>query len=309
LRADLSEIDDVDSGDDPNQAGATHEGTFVISEESDKPAWTPDGDSIELGCKVAAAAKSDTDWGDVNDQSHDFLAVEEAASDEDQPEEPVGLSGETVGSPADVTASIDGKADDGSDVEDDDSIEAYMNRLLRRVQGDDDTPDAEMPETISASTSVSMSNSTSKATEVDDVMTTLSEPIDTDAPLVPRSQAPERSGSLSAMRDLAKISHSDRVQSRDTQIQAMISFACAAGALACNLFAFFFLKGILLILAVAMTFIVALCCIREGMHLMEEARRRMKVVDSDDEPEAVDSTDEPEAVIEATLVESLNDSP
>jgi hypothetical protein len=99
------------------------------------------------------------------------------------------------------------------------------------------------------------------------------------------------------MRDLANssarsaISRSARVQSRDTQIQAMVSFGCAIGALACNGFAFLFLKGVLLILAVAMTFVVALCCFREGMHLLGEAKRRIRAAETGTDFEVDDEVD------------------
>jgi hypothetical protein len=121
-----------------------------------------------------------------------------------------------------------------------------------------------------------------KEADTDELAMADAQPIDNDAPLVPRSQAPERAGNLSAMRDLANssarsaISRSARVQSRDTQIQAMVSFGCAVGALACNGVAFYFLSGVLLILAVTMTFVIAFICFREGMHLLEEADRRVK---------------------------------
>ena len=61
----------------------------------------------------------------------------------------------------------------------------------------------------------------------------------------------------------------------------MVSFACSIGALSCNIVAFYFLSGLLLMVAVSMTFIVAFICFRESVHLLGEARLRVDTADSD----------------------------
>ncbi len=270
------------------ESGTTHEGTFVMSDDSVGSEWTSDEqpedlqDDDDIG--QSESSVNDSQWDDVNDRSHEFFETEQPIAAQEQEAEPTEA---TVESPDDATALMN--ADDGVD---DDSIEAYMNRLLQRVQGDDsqcvETP---MPETLSVSTSQSSLNSkpTTVAAEPEDTSVTATSPVDNDAPMVPRSQAPERAENLSAMRDLANssaqsaISRSARVQSRDTQIQAMVSFGCAVGALACNGIAFIFLQGLLLVLAITMTFIVAFCCFREGIHLLGEAKRRVSAAESTNE--------------------------
>ena len=259
----------------------THDGTFVMPEDSLGSQSAADEvpvDSEPYQSENYNDPESDgteSHWDDVNDQSDQFPATEPGLDQEHE---------QSVESPVEATAPMPGGP--GAD---DDSIEAYMNRLLQRVQGEDEpaVPEAPMPETISASTSQSSSAPlpVTKDADTEERAMAAPQPVENDEPLVPRSQAPERAGDLSAMRDLANssarsaISRSARVQSRDTQIQAMVSFACAVGALACNGVAFYFLSGVLLILAVAMTFVVAFCCLREGMHLLEEADRRVKAVE------------------------------
>lgn len=262
----------------------TPDATFLLTDGPETPAWvssqaTPDS-GFDEPYEGEHRGASTSPWDDVSDQSHAFLDADDAADEEfDAP------IAETAQTPVDVTSKID-----EAPTEEEDSIEAYMNRLLRRVQGNgEDQAEIPMPETISVSTSqsqYSFGKTSTKSSPEEETSVKESLLIDQDAPLVPRSQAPERSGNLSAMRDLANssarsaISRSARVQSRDTQIQAMVSFACALGALACNAIAFYFLSGILLIVAVVMTLIVAYCCIRDGMHLLREAKRRVSYVEA-----------------------------
>ncbi len=274
---------------DSDQPEVTHEGTFVLSENPEEADWATHKESFgshDDEPAEPAATETAADWEDVSDQSHDFLGVddEELEIEDDQSLET--SFADSLESPMDATAAMESEA-----AEDDDSIEAYMNRLLRRVQGGDGTPEpvqAPPPQSMSVSTSQSslFSKSTNSMNVSRETSITQSQPIDADAPLVPRSHAPERAGNLSAMRELANsstrsaISQSARVQSRDTQIQAMVSFACAIGALACNALAFYFLSGVLLIVAVAMTFVVAFICFREGTNLLREARRRVEAAES-----------------------------
>ena len=86
------------------------------------------------------------------------------------------------------------------EVGDDDSIEAYMNRLLQRVQGEPGSDSSE-PETVSVSTSSELTTtSLLHEREVNDdheaVAASSEEAIDPDAPLVPRSQAPSASANM-----------------------------------------------------------------------------------------------------------------
>jgi len=283
-------------------ADQTYEGTFVMSEQpaatwesQAEPAaaesvWTDPQSTSEsaVGEDQPADPHTASPWDEVADESvarPDSVLLPDQQADDTVTDE----------APIESTAAIDGLTQIGSEEEDEDSIEAYMNRLLRRVQGDGESLEAPMPETISVSTSqsnlLSQTSEPSTESEQDTTAATETHPIDADAPLVPRSQAPERNQNLSAMRDLANssarsaISRSARVQSRDTQIQAMVSFGCAVGALGCNALAFYFLHGVLLVIAIAMTFIVAFCCSREGLHLLADARRRVQAAEGGKETE------------------------
>ncbi len=161
-----------------------------------------------------------------------------------------------------------------------DSIEAYMNRLLRRVHGQ---PLDEAAKAAPASNPKSAP--TAKKEAVVTPPKEVVEKIDPDAPFVARSRAPEMRTSLSAMRELANtsarvaISRSARVQTRDTQIKGAFSFACATGAVACGIACYFFIPGIMRYLAVAMTVVVASIYVREGWLLLREASRQLKAAE------------------------------
>jgi Flp pilus assembly protein TadB len=105
-------------------------------------------------------------------------------------------------------------------------------------------------------------------------------PIDPTAPLIPRSQAPEKTADLTALRDLANqtarsaITRSVQVQTRDIQLKGVFNFACAAGAIVCGVACYFFLPGMIRFVAVAMTLIVAAVYGREGTQLLIEANER-----------------------------------
>jgi hypothetical protein len=160
--------------------------------------------------------------------------------------------------------------------ETEDSIEAYMNRLLRRVQGQplEETPP---PAAVSA-----VKSSAKQPIADTETAKPVKERFDPSKPLIPRSQAPEKSSSLSAMRELANasariaISRSVRVQTRDTQIKGMVSLTCAIGAILCGIACYFFIPGIMRYLAVAMTIVVASIYLREGWQLFRDANRCLK---------------------------------
>lgn len=170
----------------------------------------------------------------------------------------------------DVNAAVNAAA--ASAPEEDDSIEAYMNRLLRRAQGQ---PLEDLPPTIEA---------IEKPVEatVDHEATEETAELDPNTPLIPRSKAPEGKSSLSAMRDLANasartaISHSVRVQTRNIQLKGVFSLACALGAVACGLACYFFIPGVMRYLAVVMTAVVACIYVHEGWQLFREASRHLK---------------------------------
>jgi hypothetical protein len=99
------------------------------------------------------------------------------------------------------------------DVIDDDSIEAYMNRLLQRVQGHSSAGGDKAPAAIVKveTQPAKMSRLTADPDPVRPgtetaVVTKTVEAIDPKTPIVPRSQAPEDAGNLAAMRELANAS-------------------------------------------------------------------------------------------------------
>ncbi len=138
---------------------------------------------------------------------------------------------------------------------DDDSIEAYMNRLLQRVQGQSVAP-AEPTAAKSSAKPTSKSSPAEAASEgaagqievsrVTDTVTMSKtvEVIDANTPLVPRSQAPEDAGNMAAMRELANatansaISTSVRGQAEQLKSKAIMDLMQAAVVLVCA-FAFF----------------------------------------------------------------------
>ncbi|WP_404306751.1 FHA domain-containing protein [Neorhodopirellula lusitana] len=169
---------------------------------------------------------------------------------------------------------------------DDDSIEAYMNRLLQRVQGQpDEAPvPAAKAEPVAKSEPVVEANTEASDLDASDSMeigTTSEAEVSPDAPLVPRSQAPERNSNLSAMRELANesarsaITRSNRSQSHTTRIQAMLKFAYAGIALICGLIAVAMIDLMMLkVIAVIAALVAAGIFIKEGFGLMAELGQR-----------------------------------
>jgi hypothetical protein len=200
--------------------------------------------------------------------------------------------------------------------EDDDSIEAYMNRLLQRVQGDPNS-DVSQPETVTLTTSSASEMNETAVVETEIADESIPDAHDPEAPFVPRSQAPEKSSDLSAMRELANasarsaISRSVRIQTRDTQIKGMVRFAYAIGAVLCGLACLALLPGVMCYLGVAMTIIVAAIYFREGTQLIREASERLKAAEAGepDDPvadvqpvseQALEETDETADAAEST---------
>ncbi|TWU57916.1 FHA domain-containing protein [Rubripirellula reticaptiva] len=200
---------------------------------------------------------------------------------------------------SDVTAEHTSIETTVSEDGDDDSIEAYMNRLLNRVQGSPESLEATKPETVSLSMSTSTLTKKSESLNGDEVEATETQsPIDPNAPLVPRSQAPERGSDLSAMRKLANesargaISHSANIQTRNIQIAGLCNLAVAGVAVIAVLLASVMLDGMLLYVAWAMAIIVAAISVRDAMGNFSEARRRQSSAQDDADAKAEAADDE-----------------
>jgi predicted nucleic acid-binding Zn-ribbon protein len=191
---------------------------------------------------------------------HQDMATENEAAVADD-HEAVGDEWGDAQSASDESAA-DSEGSQFTDSEDeDDTIEAYMNRLLQHVRGDaeDTNSENDVPDDAAAMHEEDL------------------EPFDPNAPLVPRSLAPERDTDLNAMRELANtsarvaIKRSARLQARNIQLKGAICLAYALGAIACGAVCFMFLNGILVYVASAMTGLVAIIYVREAMQLFQEA--------------------------------------
>lgn len=255
-------------------------------EEAYATEWsnTTNGDRIE---NIHATDSEDREWleqpGDQDPSNVGTAAALDDSSTVTESEQRL----DDMLSNSDRKGSTEESADD-----EEDSIEAYMNRLLRRVQG---KPLDELPQQTEVTIEPSKPQPKSTKTE-----RPVANKLASDEPLRPRSQAPERVKSLSAMRELANssaqsaLSRSLRLQTRDTQIKGAISFACAGGAVICGTACYLLLPGQLRFVAVAMTSLVALIYAREGWMLFREASRRLRAASLGklelDEPR--DSSDE-----------------
>ncbi len=301
--------------DDEIDVAATYDGTFVLKNESPASAWSPPGEAAGWDREYQEESDAEDFVIPSLDQpsslsddlgSDDFNSTDDRRSDvsiEDSPSLTVEENATVPNEISDVQASetVD---------EDDDSIEAYMNRLLNRVQGSSgNASTSTKPETLSMSTSTPVQTPT-KSTSTSASLSPLSsssvgssaeptgpiESMDPNAPLVPRSQAPERKSDLSAMRELANssartaISHSTKIQIRNIQLAGLFSLGVAAVAIIAALLCMVMLSGSLLYLAWVMALIIAGISVRDAMNNFAEAKRRTKV--RSDSNEQHDTPDE-----------------
>ena len=166
--------------------------------------------------------------------------------------------------------------------EEEDSVEAYMNRLLGRMQ----TGPAKA--TVPAVEAESHDYQSADNREAVEEIAEEAEAFDPNEPLQPRSQAPEGQ-SLSAMRELANqsarsaISRSSKTQNRETQTKALAKFAQGVVALLCGAAAFIFVSGFLKVIAAGASVLIALICINEGLSLVNAKGNRPSKND-DNEP-------------------------
>lgn len=313
-----------DLQNDPAPMEEDHEapsGTFLMSEEdncssasspeSTEAAWNEDTSNTSSWDREFPEEKSSSEWSNSDDGYRIENVQPEEIEEVEQIESTYNLeSASEEHEPVDdyVEAADQDSSDENETVEttseEDDSIEAYMNRLLNRVQPGDEPKEDPTPVSVTSTAleTEQLSESVETATEA---------PIDPDAPLIPRSQAPERNSDLNAMRELANasarsaISRSVRIQNRNIQIQGSINFACAAGVLACGAACYMLLEGFLCILAVAMTLVIAVICIREGLAQFAEAKRRLAAAESGKLDEDADFENEVPAATEDQAPDSI----
>ena len=187
----------------------------------------------------------------------------------------------------------------------DDSIEAYMNRLLQRVQGGGQAtasppvlPPAPAPESAGDENDeaiASQSNATDHAIDQDSfsdpssssAAETEPEPERDDTPLVPRSQAPERERNMSAMRDLANqsarnaVARSIRIQARDTQMKAGFKgiFALTWIAMAAGVYLFVSWSSTIKLMMMGAFVVLGVVFAYEGWTLWRDAHRRLTLAE------------------------------
>lgn len=235
-------------------------------------------------------------------------------SPESQSEDSSATGNETIVEMADAAP----LNDESSEEPDDDSIEAYMNRLLQRVQGSPESaipakatpasatksskPSSESTETAtpkSVAPVSSMANhaSSSAAAENESSLdqSDVNRAVEDDGPLIPRSQAPERNSNLSAMRELANesarsaITRSNRSQSHTTRVQAMLKFIYAGVALLCGLVAVAMIDLTMLkMVAVIAAMIAAAVFVKEGFELMTDLSSRTQATAANEDAEPVE---------------------
>ncbi|MCC9643522.1 peptide-binding protein [Rhodopirellula sp. JC740] len=166
-----------------------------------------------------------------------------------------------------------------TDEPEDDSIEAYMNRLLQRVsQQPGDAPVAK-PEPVKAQAPAKPATPKIESAEPE---LEVAEVVDPNAPLIPRSQAPERNSNLSAMRELANesarsaVERSAKSQTHSSRIQALVKFMQAGVAVICGIAAVAWVHGMLKIVAAVAALLIAVICVKEGITLLSASRNKAK---------------------------------
>jgi hypothetical protein len=235
--------------------------------------------------------KYEEDTAPYRDQSFESDLLEPSEEEEDDFQSAAAVSVPPSNEPS------------GGEVEDD-SIEAYMNRLLQRVQGQSTdsvvlAPAAKKSPAPLAKPAPVKDDSTTNVFNSDGTQTSTlnsekdTAEIDPSAPLVPRSQAPERNSDLSAMRELANasarsaITRSQRSQSHTTRVQSMVKFAQAGVALLCGIAAVWLVAlPMLKVIAAVASLLIAAICVKEGYSLLTELSERTISNRSNPEPAA-----------------------
>ena len=314
---DVNEVQDEPSStfvmDEPNS-------TFVMDEpptasEEQGASWdlqTPEVPTSDVPDEDASSFYSETPAETDDYASEPESSYEEPETSYDEPETSYDEPENTYEEPATQYDSVVeeepvAEAPEPEETPDDpapedDSIEAYMNRLLQRVQGDDDENDSGTP----AVQSIVKDETVPDETESETTSFELTEEKDYDpnAPLVPRSQAPERNSNMDAMRELANqsarsaVARSVKLQARDIQINAFNKLAQAGVALFCAVLCFVFLKWgtTLKVLAIGSILVISAMLVTEAFALLKEAKTRIASAEAslpreDDEQVIADSSD------------------
>ncbi|EMI54506.1 myosin heavy chain [Rhodopirellula sallentina SM41] len=298
--------------DDDEEESASIEDTSATAMWNSRNDWDQEeadsepqseGFSQTMAIDSDDADSSESPYADSIDQYRDEATASLAAPAEmPVAEEPVVEAPVAETPVADSAAAtvVAGGADEGEP--EDDSIEAYMNRLLQRVQGQPETGDAPA---VAAKPVEPAPKADTHVTEEMPPVEVAEEPVtepevDPNAPLVPRSQAPERNSDLSAMRELANasarsaITRSNKTQSHTTRMQAMVKFGQAGIAMLCGIAAVALVNlPMLKMIAAVAALIIAAICVKEGYSLLTDLNTRSKDTPSEGHEE---SQEEAEAV-------------
>lgn len=278
----IRDLENVDEDDQPSE-GTEH------AESTSWSGWTQDGSAdVQDGSAGAADSESDLSGdGELQTAADDVIEVDPQHDDVPQcdldqldlAETALGRGNETV------TASLDAANDD--------SIEAYMSRLLQRVQRptqaagqDDERQVKEIEEESPVDATEELG--TEDRGDSSEAAQTVTEPPRENVPLVPRSQAPELKRNLSAMRDLANqsarnaVARSIRIQARDTQMKAVLKAAVAAGFATMALGAYLLVNWspTIKIAMIGAFAVLAGVFGQEAYILMRDARRRLALADT-----------------------------
>ncbi len=192
-------------------------------------------------------------------------------------EKPADPAGRSSGSGQPQAVAVPNQKEEAN--EDEDSIEAYMNRLLKRVQGTSETTKflsepkthvVEPTRVAEASKGSQDQSPTATAAETAAVVQPALPPQPApDSPYIPRSQAPERTSNMAAMRELANSSARTAIAASAKQRmlnQIIFKFA---------LFGMGMLAGLFTLVgtgfAVDKWMLVAMCCIGLGAFYLMEA--------------------------------------
>ena len=148
------------------------------------------------------------------------------------------------------------------------TVEAYINRLLKRVRGDAEGKSSDDDTSADA-----------KASQEQRL-----EPLDSNASVVPTLLVPEGDADLDAMHELANVSarvaskRRTPLRARNIQFKGMIRLVYALGAIGCGAVCFVLFTGIPTYVISVMAGLVAAIYVREAMQLFQEANYQCSAV-------------------------------
>ncbi len=292
--------DDESAAEEPVAEDST-ERTFVLDSEFDDHAESDDESASEWNydspsaheTSVSELSLPEMDDSPERDDSSELGATQEFDDSADATD--FEQSDESTENPAVLAQALVAEAlAEAPEPVEDDSIEAYMSRLLQRVQGDPAVPAAKPAPPKEAPPAKAAKKETQPVAEAqtepaeDGIESSKPEPPKDNTPLVPRSQAPELSRNLSAMRDLANqsarnaVARSIRVQARDTQMKAFFKAALALSfiAMAAGVYLFVSWSSTIKIAMIGAFVVLAVVFGQEGYVLARDAKRRLALAET-----------------------------